>query len=45
MNLPKAITIILSKSQEPLVVRYSLGIVINRLYLEKFFEGEALQKL
>ena len=45
MKLPKAVTIILSKLQEPLVTRYRLGVVIHRLYLEKVFDGEPLDQL
>ncbi len=45
MNLPKAVTIILSRQHKLLITRYDLGLIIHRLYIEKIFDGEILENL
>lgn len=45
MTISKAITLILANLPEQLVTRYRLGVIIHRLYLEKVYGGENLDKL
>lgn len=45
MKLSSAVTKILSKQSSSLITSYRLGVVIDRLYREKCFEGESLDRI